>query len=96
MKAYIKLFCEVIPLIVFFLVNSYEKVIIEEIPLEGIFQATFYFIIVSIIVIPIAWYIDRKIPWMPIVTGAFLIVFGRKICASNNLHFLCAVLCAAS
>ena len=49
MKAYIKLFCEVIPLIVFFLVNSYEKVIIEEIPLEGIFQATFYFIIVSII-----------------------------------------------
>ena len=29
MKAYIKLFCEVIPLIVFFLVNSYEKVIID-------------------------------------------------------------------
>mgnify|MGYP001268207653 FL=1 len=76
MKAYIKLFCEVIPLIVFFLVNSYDKVILKEIPLEGIFQATFYFIIVSIVVIPIAWYIDRKIPWMPIVTGAFLIVFG--------------------
>jgi len=35
MKAYIKLFCEVIPLIVFFLVNSYDKVILKEIPLEG-------------------------------------------------------------
>ena len=31
MKAYIKLFCEVIPLIVFFLVNSYDKVILKEI-----------------------------------------------------------------
>ena len=51
MKAYIKLFCEVIPLIIFFLVNSYDKVILKEIPLEGIFQATFYFIIVSIVVI---------------------------------------------
>ena len=60
MKAYIKLFCEVIPLIVFFLVNSYDKVILKEIPLEGIFQATFYFIIVSIVVIPIAWYICRS------------------------------------
>ncbi|MAJ24448.1 MAG: septation protein A [Rickettsiales bacterium] len=76
MKAYIKLFFEVIPLVVFFLVNSHEKTIIEKIPLEGIFQATFYFIIVSIIVIPFAWYIDKKIPWMPIVTGAFLIIFG--------------------
>ncbi len=60
MKAYIKLFCEVIPLIVFFLVNSYDKVILKEIPLEGIFQATFYFIIVSIVVIPIALVYRQK------------------------------------
>ncbi len=88
MKAYIKLFFEVIPLIVFFLVNSYEGVIYSNIPLEGIFQATFYFIVASLIAIPFAWYIDRKIPWMPIVTGAFLVVFGSLTIFLKNDYFI--------
>ena len=50
MKAYIKLFVEVVPLIVFFIANSYY----------GIFVATLYLIIGAVIAIPIAWYIDRK------------------------------------
>ena len=66
MKGYIKLFFEVIPLVVFFLVNSYQ----------GIYKATLYFMIASVIAIPIAWYIDKKIPWMPIVTGTFILFFG--------------------
>ena len=32
--------------------------------------------IASVIAIPIAWFIDRKIPWMPIVTGSFILLFG--------------------
>ncbi len=66
MKGYIKLFFEVTPLVVFFLVNSYH----------GIYKATFFFMIASIIAIPIAWFIDKKIPWMPIVTGSFILLFG--------------------
>ena len=66
MKAYIKLFFEVTPLVVFFLVNSYH----------GIFKATLFFMVASVVAIPIAWTIDKKIPWMPIVTGSFIIFFG--------------------
>ena len=78
MKAYIKLFFEVTPLIVFFLVNSYY----------GIYQATLYFMITSIIAIPFAWYIDRKIPWMPIVTGIFIILFGGLTLFFQNESFI--------
>ena len=78
MKAYIKLFFEVTPLIVFFLVNSYY----------GIYQATLYFMITSIIAIPFAWYIDRKIPWMPIVTGIFIILFGGLTLFFQNENFI--------
>ena len=66
MKAYIKLFFEVVPLIVFFIINSYH----------GIFKATLFFMIASVVSIPIAWYIDKKIPWMPIITGILILFFG--------------------
>ena len=66
MKAYIKLFFEVIPLAVFFLVNSYYDILL----------ATLCLMISSVIVIPIAWCIDKKIPWMPIITGVFILFFG--------------------
>tara|TARA_B100000674_G_scaffold492252_1_gene511855 strand:- start:1348 stop:1899 length:552 start_codon:yes stop_codon:yes gene_type:complete len=66
MRAYVKLFFEVVPLIVFFIVNSYH----------GIFKATLFFMAASIIAIPIAWYIDKKIPYMPIITGIFILFFG--------------------
>ena len=78
MKAYIKLFFEVIPLVVFFLINSYY----------GIYKATLYFMITSIITIPIAWYIDRKIPWMPIVTGAFILFFGGLTLFFHDENFI--------
>ena len=78
MKAYIKLFFEVIPLIVFFLVNSYH----------GIYQATLYFMVTSFVAIPFAWYIDKKIPWMPIVTGAFILFFGGLTLFFQNDNFI--------
>ena len=78
MKAYIKLFFEIIPLLVFFLVNSYY----------GIYQATLYFMIASIFAIPVAWYIDKKIPWMPIVTGAFILFFGGLTLFFSDENFI--------
>ncbi len=78
MKAYIKLFVEVVPLIVFFIANSYY----------GIFVATLYLIIGAVIAIPIAWYIDRKIPWMLIVSGSLISVFGSLTIALENPTFI--------
>ena len=78
MKAYVKLFFEVTPLIVFFLVNSYY----------GIYQATLYFMIASIIAVPVAWYIDKKIPWMPIITGVFIIFFGGLTLFFHEENFI--------
>ena len=78
MKAYVKLFFEVTPLIVFFLVNSYY----------GIYQATLYFMIASIIAVPVDWYIDKKIPWMPIITGVFIIFFGGLTLFFHEENFI--------
>jgi len=78
LKAYVKLFFEVTPLIVFFLVNSYY----------GIYQATLYFMIASIIAVPVAWYIDKKIPWMPIITGVFIIFFGGLTLFFHEENFI--------
>lgn len=78
MKAYIKLFFEVVPLIVFFLINSYY----------GIFKATLFFMIAAVISIPIAWYIDRKIPWMPIITGIMILFFGGLTLVFQDDNFI--------
>ena len=78
MKAYVKLFFEVTPLIIFFVVNSYY----------GIYKATLFFMISSIIAVPIAWYIDRKIPWMPIITGLFILFFGGLTLFFHDDNFI--------
>ncbi len=78
MKAYIKLFFEVIPLIVFFIINSYY----------GIFKATLFFMVAATISIPIAWYIDKKIPWMPIITGVLILFFGGLTLVFQDDEFI--------
>ena len=84
MKAYIKFFFEILPLAVFFTVNSVENIqvidsiynIFFSLP-DKFFKATFFLVLTSLIAIPVAWYIDKKVPWMPIVTGVFVLFFGR-------------------
>ena len=83
MKAYIKFFFEILPLAVFFTVNSVENIQIIDTIYHLFFtisdkflKATFFLVITSLIAIPVAWYIDKKVPWMPIVTGVFVLFFG--------------------
>ena len=83
MKAYIKFFFEILPLAVFFTVNSVENIQIIDTIYHLFFtlsdkflKATFFLVLASLIAIPIAWYIDKKVPWMPIVTGVFVLFFG--------------------
>ena len=83
MKAYIKFLFEILPLAVFFTVNSIEDISIVD-NIYSIFfsvddrflKATFFLVLTSLFAIPVAWYIDKKVPWMPIVTGVFVLFFG--------------------
>ena len=83
MKAYTKFFFEILPLAVFFTVNSVENIQIIDTIYHLFFtlsdkflKATFFLVLTSLIAIPVAWYIDKKVPWMPIVTGVFVLFFG--------------------
>ena len=83
MKAYIKFLFEILPLAIFFIVNSVENIsIIDNIYSiffsldDKFFKATFFLVLTSLFAIPVAWYIDKKIPWMPVVTGVFVLFFG--------------------
>ena len=66
MKAYVKLFFELMPLIIFFYCNTKY----------GIFTATIAFMVTAVIAVPAAWFLDKKLPIMPLVTGAFVLTFG--------------------
>lgn len=83
MKAYIKFLFEILPLAIFFIVNSVENIsIVDNIYSkffsidDKFFKATFFLVLTSLFAIPVAWYIDKKIPWMPVVTGVFVLFFG--------------------
>ena len=83
MKAYIKFFFEILPLVVFFTINSVENIsVVDKVysifftSQDKFFKATFFLVLTSLISIPVAWYIDKKVPWMPIVTGVFVLFFG--------------------
>ena len=95
MKAYIKFLFEILPLAVFFTVNSVENIqvidsiynIFFSLP-DKFFKATFFLVLTSLIAIPVAWYIDKKVPWMPIVTGVFVLFFGGLTLFLQNPDFI--------
>ena len=95
MKAYIKFFFEILPLAVFFTVNSVDNIHIVDtiynlfftLP-DKFFKATFFLVLTSLIAIPVAWYIDKKVPWMPIVTGIFVLFFGSLTLLLQDPDFI--------
>ena len=95
MKAYIKFFFEILPLAVFFTVNSVDNIQIVDtiynlfftLP-DKFFKATFFLVLTSLIAIPVAWYIDKKVPWMPIVTGIFVLFFGSLTLLLQDPDFI--------
>ena len=95
MKAYIKFFFEILPLAVFFTVNSVDNIQIVDtiynlfftLP-DKFFKATFFLVLTSLVAIPVAWYIDKKVPWMPIVTGIFVLFFGSLTLLLQDPDFI--------
>lgn len=62
----VKMALEMGPLVVFFLVNSYR----------GIFWGTGAFMVATLVALAASWRLVGRIPMMPLVSGAFVLVFG--------------------
>ncbi len=62
----LRLALEVGPLVVFFVVNSRTN----------IFRGTAAFMIAIVIALAVSWYVERRVPIMPLVTAVFVLVFG--------------------
>ena len=86
MKPWLKLIIEAGPLVVFFVVNGHgglpelrsfwladDAVASAQ---QGLFEATGAFMIVTVIALFAGWFLERRLPVMPLVSGFFVIIFG--------------------
>ncbi|WP_137388357.1 septation protein A [Rhodoligotrophos defluvii] len=62
----LKLTVELGPLLAFFLVNARA----------GIFAATFAYMVATVAALAVTWFLVRRLPIMPLVTGVFVVAFG--------------------
>ena len=75
LKPVLKLALEVGPLVVFFMANAYSDRF--GVPHERrIFAATAVFIVATVVALAVHYILVRKLPIMPLVSGAVVIVFG--------------------
>jgi intracellular septation protein len=77
----LKLALELGPLLVFFFANARGEWLVERFPaLAGLggplFVATALFMIAVAISLAVSWWLTRKLPIMPLVSGAVVFVFG--------------------
>ena len=70
-----KLLVEVGPLVVFFIVNSQAGKFISE-PSRAIFWGTGAFMVATLVALVASWAMLGRIPVMPLVSGALILVFG--------------------
>jgi len=75
-KQWVRMGLELGPLIVFFLMNSRAHVFFNSPPEENIFYATGCFMVAIIISLIATYTLHKTIPVMPLITGAFVMVFG--------------------
>ncbi len=66
MKQLLKLTLEAGPLVIFLVVNARV----------GLFPGTAAFMVATVISLAAGWLLERRIPIMPLVSGAFVLVFG--------------------
>ena len=78
MRAWVRPLLEIGPLVVFFIVNNRE----------GLMTGTAAFIVATAIAVPLNWYLEKRLPVMPLVGGAFVIVFGGLTLALDDSLFI--------
>ncbi|MFT5182212.1 MAG: intracellular septation protein [Alphaproteobacteria bacterium] len=86
MKPWLKLIIETGPLVVFFVVNGRGG--LPELrglwlasdaaatAQQGLFEATGAFMIVTVVALFAGWFLERRLPVMPLVSGFFVVIFG--------------------
>ena len=78
MKQKIKLFCDLFPLAAFFVAYKYS----------GVMAATITLVISTLFTTALAYYYERKISWIPIITVALVSVMGGLTIFSGNELFI--------
>lgn len=75
-KAILKLLLELGPLLLFFVINSRKGPVVDGVQQSNIIQATLWFLVAVTIAFPFSWWLERKLPVMPLVTALFVGTFG--------------------
>jgi intracellular septation protein len=78
MKPYLKLLFEIGPLAVFIIATFVSDAII----------ATAVFMVAISVAVPAAWWLQRRIPMMPLVSGIFVLGFGGLTLALGDERFI--------
>lgn len=78
MKQFLKFVFEIGPLVVFFIANGKW----------GIMPATGAFMAATAVAVPAAWWLQGRIPVMPLVSGVFVLGFGALTLALDNETFI--------
>jgi len=73
---WLRMALEVGPLVVFFLVNAKAADWLGVADKASIFYATGAFMVATVISLSASYALHRRIPMMPLITGAFVLVFG--------------------
>ena len=77
-KSLLKLLAEVGPLTVFFIANLKF----------GIFEATAAFMIAVALALPLAWYVERRLPVLPLIGAVMVGVFGTLTLVLQDETFI--------
>jgi intracellular septation protein len=86
MKPWLKLIIEAGPLAVFFVVNAHDGLPelrdlwlaagAEPAAQQSLFEATGAFMVVTMVALVAGWFLERRLPVLPLVSGIFVVVFG--------------------
>jgi len=78
MKPWMRPLLEIGPLVVFFITNAKF----------GLMTGTAAFVVATAIALPLNWYLEKRLPIMPLVSGAFVLVFGGLTLALDDGFFI--------
>jgi len=78
MRAWVRPALEIGPLVIFFLANSRF----------GLMTGTAAFVVATAIALPLNWYLEKRLPVMPLVSGVFVLVFGGLTLALDDEFFI--------
>ncbi len=78
LNPFVKLLIEVGPLTAFFVTNAQK----------GLFAATAVFMVTVVIALAANWVLARRVPTLPLVTAAFVLVFGGLTLYLNDSLFI--------